>query len=209
MSSFYRNAHSRTNRHGNTFWVNGHTVSRDQGHNSVGNIRHQLIQFNKPLNLSDIKSYTIPNARCPVCKEEVFFYRSPNGGSVFFDELGPPWPKHPCTISNAQTITTISSSSNTSKRYEWQTNQWIPCLNISLKKIESVLFEIELTINNHREEYYFKSYINKLHSESTPLIVYMLPIDSSKIKINFWTEKRGEVEVFAYKSKDEARKEKK
>jgi hypothetical protein len=32
-----------------------------------------------------------------VCGEQVFFYQSPSGGRVFFDHLGPPWPKHPCT----------------------------------------------------------------------------------------------------------------
>lgn len=42
-------------------------------------------------------SYTNPNARCPVCGASVFFYRSPSDGKVYFDELGPPWPKHPCT----------------------------------------------------------------------------------------------------------------
>lgn len=43
------------------------------------------------------ESYTNPNATCPVCGARVFFYRSPHGGRVFFDELGVPWPKHPCT----------------------------------------------------------------------------------------------------------------
>lgn len=42
-------------------------------------------------------SYVNPNARCPVCGADVYFYQSPYGGRVFFDELGPPWPKHPCT----------------------------------------------------------------------------------------------------------------
>lgn len=42
-------------------------------------------------------SYAAPNAHCPVCGEPVFFYESPFGGRVFFDELGPPWLKHPCT----------------------------------------------------------------------------------------------------------------
>lgn len=42
-------------------------------------------------------TYTVPNARCPICNASVFFYQSPFGGRVFFDELGPPWPKHPCT----------------------------------------------------------------------------------------------------------------
>jgi ssDNA-binding Zn-finger/Zn-ribbon topoisomerase 1 len=43
------------------------------------------------------RGYTQPNARCPVCGQRVYFYASPYGGRVFFDDLGPPWPKHPCT----------------------------------------------------------------------------------------------------------------
>jgi hypothetical protein len=43
------------------------------------------------------ESYVCPNARCPVCAADIFFYQSPHGGRVFFDELGPPWPKHRCT----------------------------------------------------------------------------------------------------------------
>ena len=42
-------------------------------------------------------SHTNPNAHCPVCGALVFFYRSPENGRVFFESLGPPWPKHPCT----------------------------------------------------------------------------------------------------------------
>jgi len=38
-----------------------------------------------------------PNATCPVCGEQVFYYQNENGSRVLFDELGPPWPKHPCT----------------------------------------------------------------------------------------------------------------
>lgn len=49
------------------------------------------------------ESYTIPNARCPRCAARVFFYRSPEGGSVYFDDLGPPWPKHPCMDTGKRT----------------------------------------------------------------------------------------------------------
>lgn len=42
-------------------------------------------------------SYVNPNARCPECNEQVYFYQSPFGGRVFFDNLGWPWPKHRCT----------------------------------------------------------------------------------------------------------------
>ena len=38
-----------------------------------------------------------PNARCPDCGAIVFFYQNDRGGRVYFDELGWPWPKHPCT----------------------------------------------------------------------------------------------------------------
>ena len=34
-------------------------------------------------------------ARCPKCEAEVFFIRH-NGGSVWVNDLGWPWPKHPC-----------------------------------------------------------------------------------------------------------------
>lgn len=44
-----------------------------------------------------IASYVNPNAHCPVCGEKVWFYQSPYGGRVFFDNLGWPWPKHRCT----------------------------------------------------------------------------------------------------------------
>ncbi len=44
-------------------------------------------------------SFVVANAKCPVCKEPVFFYQSEFGGRVFFDSLGWPWPKHPCTDS--------------------------------------------------------------------------------------------------------------
>ncbi|WP_169973966.1 hypothetical protein [Tautonia rosea] len=47
--------------------------------------------------LTSYERYLNPFARCPVCQAPVFFYQDTNGGRVFFDELGPPWPKHPCT----------------------------------------------------------------------------------------------------------------
>lgn len=41
--------------------------------------------------------YVNPNARCPECGVAVFFYANEFGSKVYFDDLGPPWPKHPCT----------------------------------------------------------------------------------------------------------------
>ena len=49
-----------------------------------------------------IEALLNPNARCPICEDQVYFYRSPDGGSVYFDELGSPWPKHPCMESGPE-----------------------------------------------------------------------------------------------------------
>lgn len=38
-----------------------------------------------------------PNSSCPVCKKSVFYYENSFGSKVYFDFLGPPWPKHFCT----------------------------------------------------------------------------------------------------------------
>lgn len=53
---------------------------------------------------SKAESYTNPNARCPRCSALVYFYRSPDGGGVYFDDLGPPWPKHPCMDSSGRSL---------------------------------------------------------------------------------------------------------
>lgn len=62
------------------------------------NIREQTKKF---------PSYLNPNAYCPVCGVKVFFYQSPYGGRVFFDSLGKPWEKHPCTDNVNRIVTRI------------------------------------------------------------------------------------------------------
>lgn len=42
------------------------------------------------------KCFVNPNAQCPVCGGSVFYYQNEYGSRVYFDQLGPPWPKHPC-----------------------------------------------------------------------------------------------------------------
>ncbi len=48
--------------------------------------------------------YVNPNARCPRCGVPVFFYANAAGSRVYFDDLGPPWPKHPCTDNARRSI---------------------------------------------------------------------------------------------------------
>ena len=34
--------------------------------------------------------------RCGYCRQQIFYYENERGSKVFFDSLGPPWPKHRC-----------------------------------------------------------------------------------------------------------------
>lgn len=76
-------------------------------------------------------SYVNPNARCPVCSASVFFYQSPSGGRVFFDELGPPWPKHPCTDNGAE-LRAPRSESPPPRRPSWVSEGWVPLAEVRL-----------------------------------------------------------------------------
>ena len=107
------------------FGGEGHTGRR---------VSHSLHSSNKSYGVPPIKpaleSYVIPNAECPVCGDLVFFYQSPDGGRVFFDELGPPWPKHPCTdhisIPAMPDIGRIRKSRVGATTYSWQEKGWSP-----------------------------------------------------------------------------------
>jgi len=72
-------------------------------------------------------SFTTPNASCPVCGASVFFYQSPTGGRVFFDELGPPWPKHPCTDNRSLSVSRLApGSAPSAPTPQWQKEGWEP-----------------------------------------------------------------------------------
>ena len=76
--------------------------------------------------ICSLKSYIDPNALCPVCGEPVFFYQSPTGGRVFFDALGWPWPKHPCTDNKASQKGVIQTSGIQTGKFTFKNAQGDP-----------------------------------------------------------------------------------
>lgn len=90
-----------------------------------------------------LDSFVNPNARCPVCGDRVFFYRSPYDGKVFFDELGPPWPKHPCTDNAGWhspvplSKTSAYETEDSEQEAQWQRSGWEPFRCKNTKHIES------------------------------------------------------------------------
>ncbi|MDH5923682.1 hypothetical protein L8R85_21875 [Vibrio splendidus] len=67
------------------------------------------------------KAFTVPNATCPKCGASVYYYEHPNGARVFFDSLGPPWPKHPCTAK-------IAPQSKSNKKQILENVGWKPLI---------------------------------------------------------------------------------
>lgn len=102
MTRFFREGHWRISHLGTEHWVEGHIVERDDWERSCSSYYEPDAQVLKMLREyeadgSRTACFVRPNARCPVCGESVFYYQNEHGSRVFFDELGPPWPKHPCT----------------------------------------------------------------------------------------------------------------
>ena len=89
------------------------------------------------------ESFVNPNARCPVCGDVVFFYQSQDGGRVFFDELGPPWPKHPCTDAQSAPGTLDPSTlASPAPAPLWKRKGWRPFLISRVSHRDTWIYEI-------------------------------------------------------------------
>lgn len=75
-----------------------------------------------------VASYVNHNARCPECGKPVFFYRSPYNGRVYFDHLGWPWPKHPCTDRSGEPKRHFSQGTSEGPAAAWTSEGWKPLL---------------------------------------------------------------------------------
>lgn len=96
-----------------------------------GRRRHEPLYASpdRPASFTTYECFTVPNASCPICGASVFFYQSAHGGRVFFDELGPPWPKHPCTDNVSKPVELLSRSLvNTKRVIEWEREGWEPII---------------------------------------------------------------------------------
>jgi hypothetical protein len=119
---------------------------------------------------ASVQSYVNPNAKCPVCGAEVFFYRSPYDGRVFFDELGPPWPKHPCTDNNSiWNEQKLQIKGETRSHDRWQLEGWTPIFfkqgminRIKSGTIINIPGQIKIIVNKYIPENCDLLFLNKL-----------------------------------------------
>lgn len=110
--------------------------------------------------IQDRNSYLFPNAACPVCGAPVFFYQSPAGGMVFFDELGPPWPKHPCTSrdSEPKALAVTKQLTNT----KWELAGWEPIFISGVINAYKLVLGLQGIYTSNKVELYVS---NKCHSD--------------------------------------------
>jgi hypothetical protein len=114
-----------------------------------------------------------PNAKCPVCGEKVFFCQLENGGRVYFDELGPPWSKHPCTDSKNKHLPTVSIVSKTTIILEqdthsapsnfgitppflWQKEGWLPFLCFNAYVVHGNYIKLEGVLEQEEFSFFIK-----------------------------------------------------
>lgn len=129
-----RSGHTRTNKYGTTFTVREHDFMPGNASN------YPKLEWKH--GYACIKGSYIYEMPCPKCGDSVFYYRNMHGSRVFFDDLGAPWPKHPC-MEGAQSYPmnfvdqqrVRESEFNESKKgnptpVKWNTD------NVSLKKLE-------------------------------------------------------------------------
>jgi hypothetical protein len=98
--------------------------------------------------------FTNPNASCPVCGARVYFYSSPFGGRVFFDELGPPWPKHPCTDTGRPvSILPIKASVQANHSINFNRDGWVPflCQDITQLRNDPAISQLTGLINEQKK----------------------------------------------------------
>lgn len=143
-----------------------------------------------------LKSCTVPNARCPVCGIKVFFYSSPSGGRVFFDELGPPWPKHGCTDNGRPVvIQNISDSDDLPiKTFSGVKGEWQPFLCLCVSKVgpQKDILEISGDLNGITKNFYTRV------TDLTDKYPYFIKESGDEVRMSTFIEHGSKLEVFEF-----------
>lgn len=145
------------------------------------------------------ESYVNPNAACPVCGEAVFFYQSPHGSRVFFDELGPPWPKHPCTDTFSLPARLENHESYEKRAFGWTKEDWSPFSIDTVISFDKGCFKISGRCNDLPQNVYVRSDAwseNRL--KKNHYLAHLKKISLSCFDLSIFCPERGGVLVKAY-----------
>jgi hypothetical protein len=162
------------------------------------------------------ESYTNPNANCPRCRAKVFYYESPYGGKVYFDQMGPPWPKHPCMDSHgygASHTKVTGRKVGVSFISQPQTQPinieegWIPvyCFEIQASDRLPDYLDFSLFDMENRKHLYAK-YSRQLVDSRSPILIRRIKdqLNYEISTLNVREAKPTEIRLFAFTTIEEA-----
>lgn len=143
---------------GNSGYSDGYRQQTDNSTSSRASFlkSNALPEYLKPDYDSYFSCFVNPNAKCPKCDATVFYYESENGSKVYFDELGVPWTKHPCTDKANQAVSKTLKNRNSS--FNWQKNKWQPFLFLDSHKADAYYTEIVGGVNGERLFLYIRKF---------------------------------------------------
>ena len=147
--------------------------------------------------------FTNPNASCPVCGSRVYFYSSTFGGRVFFDELGPPWPKHPCTDTGRPvSVLAVKASVQASHSINFNRDGWAPflCQDITPLRNDPAISQLTGLINDEKKTLFA---LKVGLSEGAPFLIKS--VDSGELWLSTIVSTKTEIKadnfrVFEYES---------
>ena len=183
------------------FGGEGHLGKRTEG-NFYRIAKETIITFNgyRHFEYQNYNSFIFPNAKCPVCKRAVYFLKLQNGGRVFFDEIGPPWPKHKCIHGNEDNEILLEFAKYEKGVYEqkWQLKGYIP---FEIKKVinSEKIFIVYFNYNDPNKKYKWIVYnpiIGSMFNQKD--VILLVKIIEKKIIIawfNLQNNEYGEVNV--------------
>lgn len=142
----------------NGSWVSSHYRSGSAVNNESASITpNETYYYGITKIEQNYYSFVNPNASCPVCGKPVYFYQSEFDGRVFFDELGPPWSKHPCTDSSSIPQRLVFNVS-VDIEYNWQSENWVPLFIKRIQIIDKVSIQVFAELNYEEISLYVKNY---------------------------------------------------
>lgn len=100
-------------------------------------------------------NFATPNASCPVCEKPVYFIDTYLGGRVFFDDLGPPWPRHLCVHPD------IYGRSLALRYGAWAREGWKICTDIYVKRLDFWLKRCEMKVGAITLQMNFPNFSNQ------------------------------------------------
>jgi len=176
------------------YWCNCGWCVKDRGYRYIS--EEKISNSISILQIETYESFTVPNVKCKCCGDEIFFYQSPFGGKVFFNELGHPWEKHCCEPKCCgKEIASIPYERldkyriiNSRKEPIWKQEGWIPAIYIKHESYDISIVKITLKAMDNYQEYSFlissKSFFLLKNREG--LIVNFKSIDTNIFEISFY-----------------------